>query len=99
MEKYEWQQARVVVGLLLITIVCIAMAGCGSTPFARAGAYHATQGEANPIGKFEVGLEWPSAECAYVHISQVTEGHPFNNRYDYILLDAVGCSWKFGGIK
>lgn len=97
MEDYEWKQTRVVIGLLLITLVCIVMAGCGGTPFVRAGAYQHGGTAANPLGKFEVGLEWEWGECAWAHISQVTEGRPFNHRRDRIKYSALGCSYKIGG--
>jgi hypothetical protein len=99
MDDTEWKQARVVVGLLLITIVCIAMAGCGGAPFAKVGGYLHRGPHSEPLARWEVGYEWERVDCSYTHLSQPSEGSPFNKRPDFYVLDALGCSYKFGGLK
>lgn len=61
------------------------------------GLYHQFRGTAegnSPIGLIEVDQQLSNDfGCKYVHKSYLTEGTPFNNRYEDTF-DAIGCYWR-----
>jgi hypothetical protein len=83
----------------LLILLPLLLSGCGGAPFVKVGGYiHNNAHSRPPVAKFEVGYEWERASCEWVHISQPSEGSPFNRRPDYVAVDAAGCSYKFGGL-
>ena len=88
---------------ILILFVCMfflgmCMGGCAS-PYAKMGVYHQRTytNVSDSVFKSELGLQWEHTDCAWVHLSELDRGSPFNNKHEILGIDMFGCSLKFGG--
>ncbi len=95
----KWEILKTLAVLVFAGLVLQLMLGCATPdPYLRVGVHHLVNpGHApNPAFMGELGVQWDKTTCQYTHLSMITEGSPWNNRPE-ISLDAIGCSYTFGG--
>jgi hypothetical protein len=87
---------RLFVFVVLVLVAFVAVTGCSTTPYGKAGVYHtlnSTQAH-NPAILVGAGIKKDRWYCEYLHYSHITTGEPFNDKPD-LFIDTVGCGVQY----
>lgn len=87
----------------IATVAALLLSGCA--PYMEANLFHNFQEYGgNDVALIEAGFErrWSThttAHCSFYHLSNPSRGRPFNDKWEHVLMDGLGCGVRVGGAR